>query len=441
MAKKIVIIGGFGSKDIGDEAMPKNDIINLRKRINNLDIVMLTSDVEYTKKYHRESAVPNIGVGLKGSPIKLVATALLCIIESIFHRLGFHFRLSGKKGDAFYHISTADLIFNVGGGNLNTVTGIEVYRKMLIYLIADIMKIPVIISGQTIGPFETKITPLILRWVLNLNSVKMITLRDKKHSLNQLKEMNVSKPIIKSTADDAISLPILSEEDSYHILLNEVGQSWINEKTDLIIALNMKGSMKRYKGKKRSKDISKEIELLERLAKALIEKFNAKIIFIPTSYEEDGDDREIHNQIISKIKNKKRIASINSELSDIALKSLMRYVDIAIGARYHFSVFALSMNVPAIGIASGEYQRTKLKGILNLYEIQELIIDEDMEYLELETLLDRMEYTIENKAGILEKLRVANPKLEREYLISIEYATKLLSGINKKGGRNVYFHR
>jgi len=421
--QKILMIGGFGFRDIGDESMPRNDIINLRRKIHNLEIVMLTPDVEYTKQYHKEKAVLNIGTGLKNKPVKLMVSVFLLIIDSIMNRLGIKFRLSGKKYDAFYHLSTSDLIFNVGGGNLNTVTGIEIYRKMLIYFISNMLKIPIIVSGQTIGPFENRIVPLILSRLLN--KVELITVRDKEYSINQLEKMKVKAPFL-STADDAISLPVLAKDISLKILRKEVGDKWMKKESKLMVALNMSSSIKKFKGKERATNLSKEISLMNDIANILIEKHRAKIIFIPTHYGSPNDDRNIHKIIINRIKNKNFIASIDSELNDIEIKSIMRFVHIAIGVRYHFSVFGLSMSVPTIGIASGDYQMAKLRGIAKIYNTPELFIDKDMEHVDCKYIEKKIDYILSKRSMITKKLNVNTEILTKKYLTSIELTSEIL---------------
>ena len=74
-------------------------------------------------------------------------------------------------------LADADLLFNVGGGNINSVIPAELYRKCTMHLAARAVGIPVVISGQTIGPFTRRTDRLMAR--MALNGVRMITLRDR----------------------------------------------------------------------------------------------------------------------------------------------------------------------------------------------------------------------------------------------------------------------
>lgn len=70
---------------------------------------------------------------------------------------------------------------------------------------------------------------------------------------------------------------------------------------------------------------------------------------------------------------------IDKEFPDTVLKSLITQADMAIGARYHFCVFAASELVPFLGMASGIYERTKLEGLANLCKMPECHFPQDMQ--------------------------------------------------------------
>ena len=50
-------------------------------------------------------------------------------------------------------------------------------------------------------------------------------------------------------------------------------------------------------------------------------------------------------------------------------------MDLAIGFRYHFIVFATTMNVPGIGLYSGMYYERKMRGFLRMMGLEKYAIN------------------------------------------------------------------
>ena len=427
---KVVMIGGFGAQDIGDEAMPHADRLNLRNVLGDVEIVMFSPNPEYTCHFHSERSIrdlkelgfsPNANIIIKF--VKLMASSVF-LLGAFLERLGIHIRLWHSARLALDEIASADLVFNVGGANLNSIITQELYKKCAIYLAARILGKPVIVSGQTIGPFYKWLDRRVAAFALN--QVRMITLRDKDVSRRRLHEIGVIKPEIFDTADDAMTLPFLSAEESFKVLRNDAGDNWIEMKSDLTVGLNLKGALKIFKGPGRTSDVSQEINLLAKIADKTIERYNAKIVFIPTDYGHGVDDRELHRIILSSMKYKKRGVCLEGRYDDITLKGIIGLMDLAIGSRYHFCVFAASMGVPTIGIASGVYQMTKLKGLMDLYDLPECFIDSDMEFAKLEEIWPKIEVIIEKRESISEQIREKTPILQERSLQTIYKATEII---------------
>ena len=90
--RKVVIIGGFGWKDIGDEAMPQAVIYNLRRTISDLEIVMLSPNPAYTAEYHKERSIHDINAYLNRQPwlISKLTSRRLGIVGKIINKCYAH---------------------------------------------------------------------------------------------------------------------------------------------------------------------------------------------------------------------------------------------------------------------------------------------------------------------------------------------------------------
>ena len=109
-------------------------------------------------------------------------------------------------------------------------------------------------------------------------------------------------------------------------------------------------------------------------------------------------------------------------------KSLIGIGDIAIGTRYHFNVFATSMGVPCIGLANGVYQKTKLKGVMELYDLPYCFIPEDMDKVKFDKVWNVIERVLKNRDGIARQLKEPTKVIQENSLMTIRRAATILSG-------------
>ena len=446
---KVVVIGGFGWHDIGDEAMPHADVINLRKQLPNLDIVMLSPNPAYTAAYHGERSIADLYRYLYQPPPCLwlfhrlqgqrwwplgrarnqgfwVAVRwLVFLLAVVCRRVGIRFPLPKIAKDILDELATADLLFNVGGGNINSVIRTELYQKTLAHLSAKVLKLPAIISGQTIGPFFKKLDAFLARQALD--AADMLTLRDKDVSRQRLAEIGVTRPRILDTADDAMTLPAFPESQAREMLLELSGGRWTESAVKFLVAMNMNGYALGM-GKGDNASWSHDIALMSEIADRLVERHQAHVLLVPTDYCPSSDDRPLLQEVKSTMRHGERAACVQAEVDDITLKGLIGLADLAIGSRYHFNVFAVSMGVPCIGVASGVYQMTKLEGLMALYGLPQCFIKKGLDSLSPEELWATVESVLAEREQIVSRLQEMTPVLQECSLVTIQRTVELLSG-------------
>ena len=435
-SKKIVLMGGYGSKDIGDESMPHCDIMHFRECLGNtLEIVMLSEDPSNTSEYHQERAISdiqNIGFSPSSGIISKIYNFFMSIHITVFlvgvylFTKNFHLRLWPSAFNALREIASADLLFNVGGGNLNSIIPQEFYKKGTIYIAASILGKPIVVSGQTIGPFYGILDRYFGRYVLN--KPEIITFRDSGISQQRCREIGITRPLLMDAADDAMALPYLKEKEAVDLLKADPGVSseWLERKAEVTIAMNLKGSLRIFKLKGQKADLSKMTNKFSQLADLLLENFDSKIIFIPTDFNAEVDDRELHYEVTKTMRHINRAASLENEYADTALKGIINLADVAIGARYHFCVFACSLYKPFLGIASGIYQMTKLKGLALLNELPQCFYENDLESADLEDLYSRANAIIMQRQSFSKQLQISVPKLKEMSKTAVNYAIELM---------------
>ena len=120
---KVLISGYYGFYNIGDEAILKSIIEALRNEDPNIDIVVLSNDVEYTKNTYKVNAINR-----------------------------------WKLNDIYKELLKCDGFISGGGSLFQDVTSSRsiLYYTSIIWL-AKFAKKPIFIYAQGIGPIDKKI--------------------------------------------------------------------------------------------------------------------------------------------------------------------------------------------------------------------------------------------------------------------------------------------
>jgi polysaccharide pyruvyl transferase WcaK-like protein len=446
--KKVLLVGGYGYQDLGDESQLTAVLLNLKKFVPNARYIALSDNLENTQKYHdvetnfslkhylnspffirrkqrTEASTDALRQTRNSNPFRARLIRILMAVRKLLISLILVFNAQRIKKDRnplflneglkhfLVNLKSCALLFDVGGGNLTSVWRGELRIKCLTFILARIFEKPIILSGQTIGPFHGFFDKVIARYALNRANI--ITLRERFSETN-LRKIRVTKPLIKVTADDSATLLPANQIRIETIFSNER----IEVKRPLI-GINII-SLK-YLQKLRM-EFKKAKELLANIADYLIEKFDATVIFIPTQYGAD-DDRKPASEILQVMTNKDRAFLLSQEYNDKEIKGIICQLDLAIGFRYHFIVFAVTSGVPAIGIYLDDYYATKINGILALVNQEENGIN--IRDATFNKTTRRIEEVFSNREQIAQSLREQTGILQKRSLTTIRFAAKILS--------------
>jgi polysaccharide pyruvyl transferase WcaK-like protein len=136
-----------------------------------------------------------------------------------------------------------------------------------------------------------------------------------------------------------------------------------------LIGVNLRNPGK-YGGVCKEQPFDLLVELMDRIA--LNEENH--LVFVPISYNEGDDDRASAEKVRSRMSFGERATVISNCYDAAEIKGIISTVHAAIGVSYHFLLFALSCNVPAVGLFSDEYYRRKNTGLFELYDMQRCCI-------------------------------------------------------------------
>ncbi|MED1672583.1 polysaccharide pyruvyl transferase CsaB [Pallidibacillus thermolactis] len=284
----LVLSGYYGFDNIGDEAILFSIIESLRRLDSQIHLTVLSNNPEFTKATYRVHSVNRWNW-------KEIHTVL----------------------------KTADGLISGGGSLLQDATSLKSIPYYTgIMQTAMMLKIPVFIYAQGIGPIHKSLSKFIVR--TTLNKVAGITVRDK-GSLQLLKDIGVNKEI-RIVPDPVLSLDGAS-----------FSNDWLRQQRlpGLIVTVSVR-------------DWVSKINYKRLIAQALdkIAKDGNSIVFIPMHGEQDV---KASKSVAALMKEKSTIAPGNLSMGEKI--SIIGESDILIGMRLHALIFAAITATPFIALS------------------------------------------------------------------------------------------
>ena len=366
---KIMISGYYGFNNTGDEAILKSMVRAFKEKIPRIEIAVLSRNPLQTSQIYQVKAINRQ-----------------------------HLR------DIMRGLRDADLFISGGGGLLQDSTGKgwSILYYLGLILLAKIVKVPVMVYAQGIGPVNKKINKLLIKWILN--KVDLITVRDDP-SKKILNNLGVSRPSIYVNSDPVF---LLKQKNINYLINNYPSiQELINLDDRPIIGISVR------EHKNNGSDLKK---ILAQAADYLIENYKAKIIFLPFKFDEDVQSSE---KILSLMKNKADILKIKLEPEE--LLSVLSRFSLVVGVRLHSIIFSSMANIPFIAF---NYD-PKVKHFVEDLGLSELLLDID-EDISLKNIQEKIEYVRENSDKIKDILLKKVNNLEEKALVNNELVFKFL---------------
>lgn len=357
-----VISGYYGFKNIGDDAMLKAIIDNLRMQRNDIKITVLSKNPIETRRTYNVDAINRFN------------------LFSIFG------------------VMKNSRLFINGGGSLiqdNTSSRSLFYYLGMIWL-AKKLDMKVMLYANGIGPLNKETNRKLTKKVLN--HVDVITLREEL-SLEELHSVGINKPKVTITADPALTIEPENEEHIIRILANE--------------GIDPGGELVGFSVRKWW-DHEKYEETIAGLADYLIDRYNVKPLFIPMHFPEDV---HIIENIVSKMKGKGYVIKNKPSVSEML--GIIRKTQLLIGMRLHALIFAAGLGIPIVGMV----YEPKVEGFLQ-YIGQ--VSAGHVSQLELDKLKKTVDDVWARRDTIKKDLEASVESLKEKALSNAEIAVKLI---------------
>ncbi|MGP1569804.1 MAG: polysaccharide pyruvyl transferase CsaB [Eubacteriales bacterium] len=354
---KIVISGYYGFNNIGDESILRAVVDNLKIKIPQAKIVVLTKDVDGTGQKYGVDTVD---------------------------RKSFI--------DVFSVISSCDFLISGGGSLLQDVTS----KKSILYYIA-IIKLAllfgkkVLIYSQGIGPINSKFNRKLT--AKTLQKVSSIVVRDES-SKEFLEEIGVTKNIIV-TADPVLRIKPTPLDIGSKILESEGLVR--TEKENITVGFAI-----------RERNLKSDFmnELANAIRKLVTER-KAKVVLIPFHFSED---RLVIDELAERLCDLSgSIFCLHKKYLTDEMLSIVGNLDMLVGVRLHSLIHATIMGVPLIGISYDPKVNSFLKSIgtkaiSSIYDFScdDFIVEFDNIMQSKKEFCDRVEKNVEHLKEMLD---------------------------------------
>ena len=311
MATVIGLVGSYGGLNAGDEAILAVAVTQLREAVEGVEIVVFSRDDEHTKRHHDVDRVVAAG--------EAVREELLGEIERL------------------------DLML-LGGGGILYDREADFYLRLVRF--AQDAGVATATYAIGAGPLDR---PADRRAVADvLNGMQLITVRETA-AKRLLEESGVERDITV-TADPAL---LLERETFTQRMLESEGLS---------DGQRLVGMSVREGGRAMSEITTGEYHaLLANAADFMIDRFDAHVVFVPL---ERKDIREAH-RVMGCMAVPEHAWVLKRSYGPRELRGLMEHLDLAVGMRLHFLLFAATAAVP---VAALPYA-TKVRDFLASLEI------------------------------------------------------------------------
>lgn len=354
-------------------------------------------------------------------------------------RTNLNFLVNNSKLKEF---STSDLIIHLGMDLYSDDFGMRViieHSKDI--LMALILGKPIVMWAESIGPFRTRLSRFVARYILN--EVSLITLREnvsKKH----LDQLGVVRTPTYLTADPAFLLDPVPDQK-----IKEIFQTYgLIDKTEYLLGVSLAylgGEAKRAKsmsilgvlsktiayifpekicrlilekGKKTevySTKKQKYINLMASIIDWIVEELGANVVLIP--HEEPLIGREIHEEVFGQVKRKDKVILLPYNLKTQEIKGIIGQCKAFVGGKMHANIASLSQCVPTVGLAYSY----KFWGIMALFK-QESYVSKSIDFEDVIEKLkdvwthrDIITIDLRNKQDKIKNLATLNGKIVKDF--------------------------
>ncbi len=292
----IGVSGSYGGLNVGDEAILTSIVNELGRLVPDVDVVVFSRDAQHTERHHDVEK----GIAVRDATLDEVVP----------------------------EVERLDLLLLGGGGLLYDD---EVHSYVREVRLAQERGIPTMAYAIGAGPLRRRDDRLVVREALN--GMEAVTVRDTE-TKRLLEEVGVRRPI-EVTADPALLLTPLPFTDE---MLEREGVA----KDRRLVGM----SVREPGGAAPTLEHSPYHVTLANSADFIIDRFEADVVFVPM---ERADVGHAH-RVMAEMAEPARATVLHGRYGPRQLLGLMEHLELAVGMRLHFLIFAALAGVPLLAL-------------------------------------------------------------------------------------------
>ncbi len=364
--KKIFITHFFTKNNKGDAAILFSMIDQIKKNIENVSISVATTEpisgtepykVVHSFFYHAIYSTENPIVKVLKS-VWIISASMVWAFFYRYLRIKLDFLLRKEIIGLLEEYNSSDMVVPVGGGYITGSNSLRGNMTIVLHLhaivIALLLKKPVILFSQSIGPFANDFQRYITRFVLN--KVTYIFAREN-YSVETLNSIGVNKSKVVKTVDAAFLF-----ESNLKSEMNIEMQSFGITFDKPIVGI----TLKKWLGKDEQDKYERE---LAQFCNYAIDEKKMDVVIIPqvTSLMHNDDDRLVGDRIKEIVGKKEGLFVLNKEYSAYEIKGIYENINYLVGTRMHSCILSLISGIPVIAIQY-EYKTGGMMKDLGLHD-------------------------------------------------------------------------
>jgi len=414
---KIILNTAYRMSNLGDAVITKIMIEGIKKKFSASKISIFcsnpSSDSDFFSKY---SNVYGDLYSIEEFKVPKFLIAINFIIKTLSYLIwlklkGFPINLKAKK--KFKLLEESDIIIYAGGGYLGGTYNL--FPTIITLYLSKKLGKKVYLSGITIEPPRSFLSKYLIHTVLD--SIDLITVREP-ISMKVLNELKISTKKFL-TSDYAFLLKCLNENES-----NDLFQRLSISKDNTIkIGLSLM-ELDTLKAHHTVNEVNSYENSIIKAMELILKKTNCIIYLFPFQRDKKVNDLSICKNVKNNLGLfSNRIKIINENFSPEQIKTIIGFMDIFIGTRFHSLVFALSQKVPTIAIG---YKQKNI-GLMQMINLEEWLLDFSFNG---EQLAEKALKLLDNRKKIIMKISEKIPDLEMNAQRNFELIHELIQAKN-----------
>jgi len=356
---RVLITGGYGYQNVGDEAQLGANLDRWRKLCPGVRLLVLSPNPSYTAEHHSVDAqvAPRVVWFQADSTSdysssnerfqkKFWSIRRRMLWAAKFARTGLPVPFISKaEAKLLKTIAHSDVLHISGGGFLTGMTRSRLWENSLLMQLCYLLGTPVILSGQTIGVFKSTEDRKLAR--LGLEHAQLIYLRDRGSSERDVSELGIEGSHVVSTFDDALfcaraDQKAVSSVLSVHGLENGRPIVVVNYHYWGMSAELQKQSRKRF----------------AEICDYLVSKKGVDLLFIPMIPSDEEAERAVIDEMVQPA------TLLKYDYNYRIARGIMATALFVLTMKHHPIIFGQGECVPSISIAFDDYYFRKNYGAM-----------------------------------------------------------------------------